>query len=67
MFIVYKNPDRFWGPSSLLFNEYRSYVQAINGWSVKMVTHLHLVRRLRMTGAKPLFPLYALMVWTEKT
>ena len=29
-------------------------------------THLHLVPRLRMSGAVPLLPLYAFMAWTRK-
>jgi hypothetical protein len=33
---------------------------------VKLVTHLHLVQRLRMSGAVPLFLLYAFMAWTRK-
>jgi hypothetical protein len=31
---------------------------------VKLATHLHLVPRLRTTGAKPLLPLYAFMART---
>jgi hypothetical protein len=33
----------------------------LNGQGVKLTTHLHLVTRLRMSGAIPLLPLYALM------
>jgi len=31
---------------------------------VKLTTNPHLVLRLRMSGAIPLLPLYALMAWT---
>jgi len=34
--------------------------------ALKLTTHLQLVPRLRMSGAIPLFPLYAFMVWTAK-
>jgi hypothetical protein len=43
-----------------------TYVQGINGRIVKIATHLHSVRRLRMSGVEPLFPFYVLMAWTEK-
>jgi hypothetical protein len=33
----------------------------------ELTTHLHLMPRLRMSGAIPLFHLYALMEWTGKT
>ena len=39
------------------------------GWncrSLKLTTHLHLVPRLRMSGAIPLLPLYAFVAWTGK-
>ena len=38
-----------------------------SGRSVKLTAHLHLVPRLRMSGAIPLLPLYAFRVWTGKT
>jgi hypothetical protein len=31
--------------------------------AVKLITHLHLVTRLRISGAIPLLPLYVLIVW----
>jgi hypothetical protein len=34
---------------------------------MKLTAHLHLVPRLRMSGAIPVLPLYAFMVWTGKT
>ena len=33
----------------------------------RLTTHIHLVPRLRMSGAVPLLPLYAFMAWTGKT
>jgi hypothetical protein len=32
---------------------------------IKLTTHLHLVPRLRISGAMPLLPLYTFMAWTE--
>ena len=34
---------------------------------VKLTTHFRLVPRLRMRGAIPVLPLYALTLWTAKT
>jgi hypothetical protein len=34
---------------------------------VKLTTHLLLLPKLRMRGAVPLLPLYALMAWTGTT
>jgi len=31
---------------------------------MKLTTHLHLVLRLRMSGAAPLLPVYTFMAWT---
>jgi hypothetical protein len=31
------------------------------------IPQLHLVLRLRMSGAMPILPLYAFMTWTRKT
>jgi hypothetical protein len=31
-----------------------------------LITHAHLVPRLRMSGALPLLPLYAFIEWTER-
>ena len=39
----------------------------LSGQRVKLITHHHLALRLRMSGAIPFFPLYALMAWTEET
>ena len=33
---------------------------------MKLITHLHLVPRLGMSGAVPLLPVYAFMTWTRK-
>jgi hypothetical protein len=37
------------------------------GQGVKLNTHIHLVPRLRMSGAVPLLPLHAFITWTSKT
>jgi hypothetical protein len=34
---------------------------------VKLITHLHLLPRLRMNGAVPLLPRHVFMEWTETT
>jgi len=34
---------------------------------VKLITHLHLVMELKMSGVILLLPLYALMAWTGQT
>jgi len=33
---------------------------------MKLTIHVHLVTKLRMSGAVPLLPLHAFMVWTGK-
>ena len=38
-----------------------------SGRGVDLTTHIHLVPRLRISGAIPLHPLYAFMVWTVST
>lgn len=37
-----------------------------NGWGVKLTTHLELTRKLRMSGALPLFPIHVFMEWAGK-
>jgi hypothetical protein len=39
------------------------FAQGYSGWDLSPATYLHLVLRLRMSGAIFLFPLYAFMVW----
>ena len=47
-FISYSQlPDRLWGPPNLRFNGYGSY----SGWRVKLTAPLHLLLKLRMSGA----------------
>ena len=50
---------------------FSTYIVFFSYWKssrgVKLTTHLRLVRRLRMSGAILLLPLYAIMVSTETT
>jgi hypothetical protein len=49
-----QHPDRFWGPSSILFIGYRGFFpQGVK--LVKLTAHLNLMSRIRMCGAKPPF------------
>jgi hypothetical protein len=62
-----KHSDRLWGLPA-----YHPKGTAVQSWDtsgrgVKLTTHLHLVPRLRVSGAIPLLPLYAFMPWTCKT
>ena len=41
--------------------------RGLSGRGVKLVTHLHLAPRVRMSGAILLFPLYDFMTWTGTT
>jgi len=60
-----KHPDLFWGPHGPLFNGYQGSFLDIK--QPGQTTHLHLIPRLRMGGAIPLFSLYVFMAWTEIT
>jgi hypothetical protein len=51
------------GPPNFLYNGHR---RSFPGRVVMLTIHLHLVPRLRMSGAMPLLPLYAVMVWVGK-
>jgi hypothetical protein len=54
-----KRPDPSSGPPSLISYRYRGKI----GRSVILTIQFYLAPRLRMSGAIPLFPLYAFMVW----
>jgi hypothetical protein len=56
-----KRSDRLWGPPIVLLYEYRGSFSRKSGSGVKLTTHLHLVQRLRMSGATP-----PLMAWSRK-
>ena len=52
-----KFPDRLWVPPNLLYNGYRLIITSCqSGRGVQLATYLHLVARLRMSGATPLSP-----------
>jgi hypothetical protein len=55
------------GPTSLLFNSYGGV--SSRGWSngsVKLISYLRLVLRLRRCGVVPPLPLYSFKSWTWK-
>lgn len=52
-------PPTQWGTSDLSWG--------LSAQGVKLITHLHLVLRLRVSGALPLLPLYAFMTQTRTT
>jgi hypothetical protein len=56
-----KYPNRLWGTPRLKF-EWVFFARGYNGGVVSLTTSLHLVPRLRMSGAVPSLPLYAFMV-----
>ena len=39
----------------------------VHGQDAKLTAHLHLVPRLKMSGAVPLLLIYAFIAWTGKT
>ena len=57
-----KRTHRLRGPPNLLFSSLKGVKQS-GAWT----THLYVVPRWRMSGALPLFSLYAFVAWTEKT
>ena len=54
-------------PASYSVGITRVLSQGLSRWGVKLTTHLHLVLRLRISGAIPLLPLHAFSAWTGKT
>ena len=61
-----KSPDQPRGLPNLLFSGYWGSLQVVKRTGREAATHLNLRHRLSMSGATPLFPLYAFMVWTGK-
>jgi len=51
IFFRLNNAHRLWGSPSLIFNGYRGGGGGGSGRGVKFSTHLHLVPKLRMSGA----------------
>jgi len=60
-------PYWHWGPSSLLFRRYCGSFPEVKRPGMKITTHLYLVPRLRMSGARPVLHLYAFMESTGIT
>jgi hypothetical protein len=66
-FIEKNRSDPLWPAPKLLFNVHRRSFPGLKR-QVREVDHnLHLVPRLRMSGAIPLFPLYSFISWTGNT
>jgi hypothetical protein len=63
-FLIPKRPDRLWDLLSFLYSKYQwLFVRSYNSWGMKLI-NLHLVSRLWMRGAIPLFPL--MLAWEER-
>jgi len=56
-----KRPERLWGPPILPPNGYRHSFLGVQRPGVKLTAHFHPEPWLRMSGAIPLLPLYALL------
>jgi hypothetical protein len=59
-----KHPDQLWGPPSLLFRGYWGSTPGTKPAEHKFNYTSPYSSRLRMSGAIPLFPLYAFIAWT---
>jgi hypothetical protein len=59
-----KGSDRLWGPPSRLYNDYRGHFPRDRAAGHKLTTPLHLVARLRISGAILLLSEYAFMAGT---
>jgi len=55
------------GSTQLAVQSVPAFCTGVKTDGVKLTAHLHLVPRLRMSGAVPLLPLHAFMVWTRIT
>jgi hypothetical protein len=66
-FLPPKRPDLLWVHPALNSMHTAILSQRKNGRGVKLTTDLHLVPRLRMSGAIPLLSLHAFIAWTEGT
>jgi len=56
---VRKCPDWLWGLPILLFSGYQCSFLEVHGQGMKLTIHLHLLPRIRMSGAVPLLLIYA--------
>ena len=51
--LFYRTFNQLWGPPSLLISWYRRFFpRGSNGLDVKLMTHLHLAQKLRMSAAR---------------
>jgi len=50
-------------PPTFLFHRFQGSFLQLNSQDTKLTTHLHLVSRLRISGAVTLLPLFTFMVW----
>lgn len=58
-------PDRIMHLRSPIFGRFWVLSRWQRGQEVKLTTRLDRLQRLRFSGVIPLFPIYALMAWTE--
>jgi hypothetical protein len=62
-----KRPDRLWAHPAYC-GTYTGLLSAgCSGRGVKLITHLYLVQKLRISEAVPLLNLYAFLAWTGQT
>jgi hypothetical protein len=68
-YLFYPNhPFQLWGSPSLIFSMCQQpFPQGSSSWGMKLTTYLPTVPSLRMSGAIPVLPLFALMSWKGTT
>ena len=55
---VFSSPDRLWGPTGRLFKRHGGrFFRVYSGLGIKLILHAHLVPRIKMTAAIPVYPI----------
>jgi len=65
--LLQKSPDPLWAPNTLLFIGYQCSYSGVEQTGVKLITHVYLMKRLRMSGAINLRPIYSFMACARTT